>query len=31
VDLRPLLELMPDFAERLTDAEADGAGELRAF
>lgn len=31
VDLRPLLELMPDFAERLADAEADGAGELSAF
>ena len=31
VDLRPLLELMPDFAERLAEAEADGAGELRAF
>ena len=31
VDPRPLRELMPDFAERLAAAEANGAGEMRAF
>ena len=31
VALKPLLERMPDFAERLAAAEADSAGEMRAF